>query len=165
MWGMANRFRWRFRTSCPVRLCWAMCQISLNPFGTLPMPRYDHPPYMPYTETYFKWKIFFIVSRLAGKVLGGVLIVFLLIATSCFPDYSTQIILTTLGVLVGIVVLSVLWAIFSVINRVFFPPTARQRALAMDKKMGWVSNPEPGVSWFRADGSKKEYNHATGEWR
>jgi hypothetical protein len=55
--------------------------------------------------------------------------------------------------------------IFQVFRKPSTDPAALyRRQVALDKRLGWVSNPPPGVSWFREDGERKRYDAATGIW-
>ncbi len=86
-----------------------------------------------------------------------------LIVDAIDPDGAANFIAGTVICLIGAGVLAVLYIIVAVIYRIIIPRPRRTNA-EIAKSLGWTPNPPPGVSWFRENGEKKQYDHATGTW-
>ncbi len=114
-------------------------------------------PGMPYTELYFRFKVLREVSRVIGIAGAIVVAVVYFILANLFPGAAPQIAVTIFLLLVGAFVLCVVWGIC----RIFAKP---RTAAEIEKSLGWAPNPPRGESWFRLDGTKKQYDRATGTW-
>jgi hypothetical protein len=113
---------------------------------------------MPFTETYFAWKVITAIARVLAWFGVAILAGIYLALKAIWPDQGPHIALCLILGLLGTGAFLVLYTLVSMFTS--RPPTNEQ----IQQSLGWVPNPPKGESWFRADGSKKQYDHSTGLW-
>jgi hypothetical protein len=110
-----------------------------------------------WVNLYFGWRVLLIVSKVLGAIGAGLVFLGYFIVDAINPALDRAYIEWVLGLAALAIPLLVLFGIFQVFRK------PRTNA-AIERELGWTPNPKPGESWFRADGSKKQYDHATGIW-
>jgi hypothetical protein len=109
---------------------------------------------MNWTETYFKWRVLSAIFRIVSAVISTVAMALLIMACLIFPNAAC--IVGGIG--------CVLYIIVALCHRLFVPRSVESKNAQLIR-LGIVPNPPEGTNWFRPDGSKIEYDPATGRWR
>jgi peptidoglycan/LPS O-acetylase OafA/YrhL len=116
-----------------------------------------------YANIYFGFIVWRAIFRILGAIGAGLFVVLYFIVDAIDPDDAPTFIAGTVVCLIAAGVLAVLYLIVAVTYRLFVPRPRRTNA-DIERELGWTPNPPPGVSWFRDNGEKKQYDHGTGTW-
>jgi hypothetical protein len=116
-----------------------------------------------YANIYFGFIVWRAIFRILGAIGAGLFVVLYFIVDAIDPDDAPTFIAGTVVCLIAAGALAVLYLIVAVLYRLFVPRPRRTNA-DIERELGWTPNPPPGVSWFRDNGEKKQYDHGTGTW-
>ena len=116
-----------------------------------------------YTNIYFGFVVWRAIFKVLGAIGAGLFVVLYLIVDAIDPDGAANFIADTVVFLIAVGGLAFLYLIVAVIYRLFVPRPRRTMA-EIEKSLGWTPNPPPGVSWFRENGEKKQYDPTTQTW-